>query len=105
MVDRSLRTRRARKGVTVAVSLAAALTLSLTGVSAASAASSPDRTSYAGSVPRWATAANDQGAAPDEETFIAADLDLARQTEIREQLPSLANRIPSAYTWPEEVTA
>ena len=69
MVDRSLRTRRARKGVTVAVSLAAALTLSLTGVSAASAASSPGRTSYAGSVPRWATAANDQGAAPDEETF------------------------------------
>ena len=43
--------------------------------------------------------------APDEETFIAADLDLARQEEIREQLPSLANRIPTAYTWPEEVRA
>jgi deaminated glutathione amidase len=43
--------------------------------------------------------------APDEETFIAADLDLSRQDEIREQLPSLANRIPSAYAWPQEVTA
>jgi predicted amidohydrolase len=43
--------------------------------------------------------------APDEETFIAADLDLARQDEIREQLPSLANRIPTAYAWPQEVTA
>jgi deaminated glutathione amidase len=43
--------------------------------------------------------------APDEETFIAADLDLSRQEEIREQLPSLANRIPTAYSWPREVTA
>jgi deaminated glutathione amidase len=43
--------------------------------------------------------------APDEETFIAADLDLSRQEEIREQLPSLANRIPTAYAWPQEVTA
>jgi deaminated glutathione amidase len=43
--------------------------------------------------------------APDEETFIAADLDLSRQEEIREQLPSLANRIPTAYSWPQEVTA
>jgi deaminated glutathione amidase len=43
--------------------------------------------------------------APDEETFIAADLDLARQDEIREQLPSLANRIPTAYAWPQEVPA
>jgi predicted amidohydrolase len=43
--------------------------------------------------------------APDEETFIAADLDLTRQEEIREQLPSLANRIPAAYAWPQEVTA
>src|SRR3954453_12462881 len=37
------------------------------------------------------------GKAPEEETFIAADLDLSRQDEIREQLPSLANRIPTAY--------
>ncbi|HEY1359479.1 MAG TPA: carbon-nitrogen hydrolase family protein [Thermoleophilaceae bacterium] len=41
--------------------------------------------------------------APDEETFVAADLDLARQDEVREKLPSLANRVPGAYRWPEEV--
>jgi deaminated glutathione amidase len=40
--------------------------------------------------------------APDEESVITADLDLARQDEVREQLPSLANRAPSAYRWPEE---
>jgi predicted amidohydrolase len=41
----------------------------------------------------------------DGEHFIAADLDLARQDEIREKLPSLANRVESAYRWPEGVTA
>jgi deaminated glutathione amidase len=35
--------------------------------------------------------------------FVAADLDLARQDEIREQLPSLANRVAAAYRWPETV--
>jgi predicted amidohydrolase len=35
--------------------------------------------------------------------FVAADLDLARQDEIREQLPSLANRVAAAYRWPQEV--
>jgi deaminated glutathione amidase len=40
--------------------------------------------------------------AADEETFIAADLDLERQDEVRRQLPSLANRVPSAYRWPQE---
>jgi predicted amidohydrolase len=39
------------------------------------------------------------------ETFVAADLDLARQDEIREKLPSLANRVAGAYRWPEEVRA
>jgi deaminated glutathione amidase len=34
------------------------------------------------------------------EHVIAADLDLARQQEIREKLPSLANRVDSAYRWP-----
>ena len=43
--------------------------------------------------------------APDEETFIAADLDLARQDELREQLPSLANRMPATYAWPQEISA
>ena len=36
------------------------------------------------------------------ETFVAADLDLARQDEVREKLPSLANRVAAAYRWPEE---
>jgi predicted amidohydrolase len=36
------------------------------------------------------------------ESFIAADLDLARQDEVREKLPSLANRVAAAYRWPEE---
>jgi predicted amidohydrolase len=40
--------------------------------------------------------------ADDQECFVAADLDLPRQDEIRAQLPSLANRVPSAYAWPEE---
>jgi predicted amidohydrolase len=35
--------------------------------------------------------------------FVAADLDLARQDEVREKLPSLANRVPEAYRWPVEV--
>jgi predicted amidohydrolase len=36
---------------------------------------------------------------------VAADLDLARQEEIREKLPSLANRVEAAYRWPEGITA
>jgi hypothetical protein len=36
---------------------------------------------------------------------VVANLDLARQDEVREQLPSLANRVPGAYRWPEEVRA
>jgi len=39
--------------------------------------------------------------APDEECFIAADLDLAGQERVREELPSLANRRPRAYAWPQ----
>jgi predicted amidohydrolase len=37
------------------------------------------------------------------EGYIAADLDLARQDDVREKLPSLANRVGAAYKWPEEV--
>jgi len=40
--------------------------------------------------------------APDEECFVAADLDLARQEQVRSELPSLANRMPDAYRWPVE---
>ena len=43
--------------------------------------------------------------APDAETFITAELDLERQAEIRRTVPSLANRRPHAYTWPQEVHA
>jgi predicted amidohydrolase len=43
--------------------------------------------------------------APDAETFIAAELDLERQADIRRTLPSLANRRPQAYAWPQEVHA
>jgi predicted amidohydrolase len=39
------------------------------------------------------------------EGYIVADLDLARQDELREKLPSLANRVGAAYRWPEEVRA
>jgi predicted amidohydrolase len=37
--------------------------------------------------------------------FICAELDLERQERIRADLPSLANRQPGAYRWPEEALA
>jgi deaminated glutathione amidase len=43
--------------------------------------------------------------APDEECFVAADLDLEEQERIRQSLPSLANRRPGLYEWPIEVAA
>jgi predicted amidohydrolase len=39
--------------------------------------------------------------APDDECFVSADLDFSSQDEVRESLPSLANRRPDAYRWPE----
>jgi predicted amidohydrolase len=39
--------------------------------------------------------------ARDGEGFITAELDMERQEEVREKLPSLANRIPGAYRWPD----
>ena len=39
--------------------------------------------------------------APDGECFVVADLDLAAQDRVRESLPSLANRQPGAYLWPQ----
>ncbi len=39
--------------------------------------------------------------APDEECFVAAELDLSSQGRVRESLPSLANRRPRAYSWPQ----
>ncbi|HEY5332702.1 MAG TPA: hypothetical protein VIJ21_04080, partial [Solirubrobacterales bacterium] len=43
--------------------------------------------------------------APDEECFVAADLDLAAQERVRESLPALANRRPAAYAWPDSAPA
>jgi predicted amidohydrolase len=43
--------------------------------------------------------------APDTACHILADLDLESQREVRERLPSLANRRPSAYRWPQEQAA
>jgi predicted amidohydrolase len=40
--------------------------------------------------------------APDREAHVVADLDLGQQDDIRRRLPSLANRRPEAYRWPEE---
>jgi predicted amidohydrolase len=65
----------------------------------------PERDSYGNSmiVDPWGEVlarAGGEGAC-----FVAADLDLGRQEEIREKLPSLANRVAAAYRWPEEVRA
>ena len=39
--------------------------------------------------------------APDRECFVSAELDLQRQDEVRASLPSLANRRPQSYRWPQ----
>jgi deaminated glutathione amidase len=39
--------------------------------------------------------------APDGECFVAADLDLSEEDRVRSTLPSLANRRPDSYRWPE----
>jgi deaminated glutathione amidase len=43
--------------------------------------------------------------APDEECFVAAELDFAAQERTREQLPSLASRRPESYRWPQLLEA
>jgi predicted amidohydrolase len=43
--------------------------------------------------------------AADSEGAIVAELDLERQLEIRASLPSLANRRPQSYRWPQEQPA
>lgn len=40
--------------------------------------------------------------ASDEPTVIGTTLDFATQRRIREQIPSLSNRLPDRYRWPEE---
>ncbi|HET8955233.1 MAG TPA: carbon-nitrogen hydrolase family protein [Solirubrobacterales bacterium] len=39
--------------------------------------------------------------APDGEGFVAAELDFSSQERVRASLPSLANRRPGAYAWPQ----
>ena len=39
--------------------------------------------------------------APDTETVITADVDLAYLQKVRRQVPSLANRMPDRYAWPD----
>ncbi len=39
------------------------------------------------------------------ERFVAADLDLGEQERVRESLPSLANRRPETYIWPQLMEA
>jgi predicted amidohydrolase len=34
--------------------------------------------------------------------YCTADLDFSRQAEVRDKLPSLANRQAAAYVWPQE---
>ncbi|HEY7036403.1 MAG TPA: carbon-nitrogen hydrolase family protein [Thermomicrobiales bacterium] len=43
--------------------------------------------------------------APDAETVIAATLDRSLQRKIRRQVPSLANRMPDRYLWPDQAVA
>jgi predicted amidohydrolase len=59
----------------------------------------PDTETFGGSmiVDPWGRVLARAG---DGECFIAADLDLAEQLETRRRLPSLANRVESAYRWP-----
>jgi deaminated glutathione amidase len=65
----------------------------------------PDKESFGGSliVDPWGEVlarAPDASSGGAEPTFIAAELDLARQDDVRDKLPSLANRVAPAYRWP-----
>ena len=40
--------------------------------------------------------------APDLETVVVADIDLDQVQRVRRQVPSLANRMPERYRWPEQ---
>jgi predicted amidohydrolase len=61
----------------------------------------PDHESYGHSmiVDAWGTVLAQAG--DQAEHVIVADLDLVAQSEVRAKLPSLANRQPDAYRWPE----
>jgi predicted amidohydrolase len=61
----------------------------------------PDHESFGHSmiVDPWGEILASAGDEP--ERVVVADLDLERQDEIRQKLPSLANRRPDAYRWPQ----
>ena len=60
------------------------------------------KSSYGGSliVDPWGDVLARAGTDADE--VIHAELDLARQDELREQMPNLPNRVPGAYRWPAD---
>jgi deaminated glutathione amidase len=64
----------------------------------------PEKESFGGSmiVDPWGQVL---ARAPDDECFVAEDLDLARLEDVRARLPSLANRMEAAYRWPLMVGA
>ncbi|MBI3978543.1 MAG: carbon-nitrogen hydrolase family protein [Chloroflexi bacterium] len=64
----------------------------------------PDRTCYGRSliVDPWGLVL---ASAPDVPTVVSADLDMEQLARIRRELPSLQNRRPSAYHWPDAVHA
>jgi predicted amidohydrolase len=67
----------------------------------------PDYESYGASqiIDPWGDVlARAPDASRPEPCFVAAELDLDRQDEVRASLPSLANRVPSAYRWEQEVS-
>jgi deaminated glutathione amidase len=43
--------------------------------------------------------------APDRPTVITATIDLAQLRDVRRQIPSLANRMPDSYAWPDAVSS
>ena len=61
-----------------------------------------DRWSYGRSliVDPWGTVL---ATAPDTATFISGTIDVARVGNVRRQVPSLANRMPDRYLWPDAV--
>jgi predicted amidohydrolase len=65
----------------------------------------PDHQSYGHSmiVDAWGTVLAQ--AADEPEQVVVADLDLEAQARVRAKLPSLANRRPDAYRWPESTLA
>jgi deaminated glutathione amidase len=67
----------------------------------------PGQPAYGNSmiVDPWGEVLARASGAPDDDAFVAAELDFARLAEVREKLPSLQNRVPAAYRWPQEVHA